>query len=139
MNRTILRATLLQRYRWSILAFAIVGLSVMAAPAWATDQAEAIKLCAKNPNCGIFRYKGGVDLYIEGKGKNQEIHCPDNGPCVCLTCRQAGSGPVSVVTVLRSGAKAQDGPPQSIIDGAPSGPPPAPAPVPPAESPGQIN
>ena len=74
---------------------ALVGVSLImnSAPAFATDQAGAIKLCAANPNCGLTRGQGGVQLWVDlGTGGTEEIWCPDKGECVCQTCTGGGGG-----------------------------------------------
>lgn len=55
-------------------------------PATATDQGAAVQLCAKNPQCGLTRSQGGVNLWVDlPGGGTSEVWCPDKGECVCLT------------------------------------------------------
>jgi hypothetical protein len=65
----------------SLLVASITLFGAMSA-AHATSQGEAIKLCAKNPSCGLARSPGGVGMWVDnGKGGSSEIWCPDKGPC----------------------------------------------------------
>jgi len=82
-----------------LLMAALVGLGFVlsSAPVSATDQAGAIKLCAANPQCGLVRAQGGVNLWVG----NNEVWCPDKGECECITCtgvpaRRAG-GPLGFI------------------------------------------
>lgn len=72
-----------------ILLAGLFGLGLLSAvvPSAATDQSTAVKLCGQNPNCGLIRGTGGVGLWVKtsGGGTN-EIWCPDNGPCECISC-----------------------------------------------------
>ena len=73
------------------LMAALVGIIVSSAPAMATDQAGAIKLCAANPQCGLVRSVGGVNLWVDyANGGKNEIWCPDQGECVCVSCDSTG-------------------------------------------------
>lgn len=90
-------------------AMLVVALGI--GEASATNQAEAIKLCGKNPNCRIFKMDGGVGLTIEGSaggGKpGGEVWCPDTGECTCLTCRISKQSGVTAV-VVGSRKRSQD-------------------------------
>jgi len=91
-------------------AMLVIALGIGMGEASATNQAEAIRLCGKNPDCRIFKMDGGVGLTIERSGGGKpagEVWCPDNGECTCLTCR---IGKQSGVTgaVLASRKKPQD-------------------------------
>lgn len=72
-----------------ILVAALVGLHFIPgiAPAMATDQSTAVQLCGKNPNCGLTRSQGGVNLWVKtSSGGVNEVWCPDKGPCECISC-----------------------------------------------------
>lgn len=85
----------------AVLIAAMFGSSDRAA---ATTQAEAVKLCKKNPSCSMTKHKGYVGIKV---GSN-EIVCPPKGACNCLICSppartQPGGkgGKGNVVGVLR--------------------------------------
>lgn len=61
------------------LAVAAVGLS---SPAGATEIKEAIKLCKQNPSCKMGSSGYGYNFTV---GTN-EVWCPEEGECVCLSC-----------------------------------------------------
>jgi hypothetical protein len=94
-----------------VLSAVMICTAVLTAPAAATDQSTAIKLCEKAPNCTVTKVPGHATT-IEGTNSRGSyvIGCPAQGACSCITCprTQPGSkGPRDLVaTVLGVGSKA---------------------------------
>ncbi len=116
---------------------ALIGLAMTfgSSPVMATDQSAAVQICAKNPQCGMTRGVGGVNLWVDkpGGGGPDEVWCPDQGACVCMTCGKGGGRPARVGGDIGHVVRPQTNAPASLSEPVSASPPvsaPAPMPIP---------
>lgn len=70
-----------------------VGMLMSSAPAFATDQAGAIKICERSGACNITRGQGGIMIGVKTPaGGENYVWCPDSGPCECTLCAPGRRG-----------------------------------------------
>jgi hypothetical protein len=89
----------------------------LSAPAAATDLAEALKLCAKNPDCsaGVMKHGSRVLVIKQSDGTQSTVDCPPKGPCYIVAAKgssgrgkpggTAGAGAVGNVMGVSSPTK----------------------------------
>jgi hypothetical protein len=129
-----------QKMRRSVVLVALFSLSLLTGvgPSVATDQSGAVQLCAKNPQCGLIRSKGGVNLWVDHPGGGTtEIWCPDVGQCEVITRTSRnwgfGLGLKVLKTVITPGSLSSSSDSSASVQSAP-----VPSDDPTPDSPGPI-